>query len=213
MRYDSFIPSAYKVNLISCLITRAFRICSTERAFNFELDFLKKYFLNNLFPCKFIDKVFRSTISSFYKEDRTISTVQKKTIYLSLPYLDLQSNSVKRKIIAIVSKFYPQIDTKIIFSSSFKLKNFFKFKDVMPLLLASSVIYKYQCGQCPATYIGETKKQMKVRISQHQGLSFRTNVPLSTKPNSKIYEHAEINDHHIDRNNFKILTNCNNHDL
>ena len=33
LRYDSFVPSFYKTNLIKCLIYRAFRICSTENGF------------------------------------------------------------------------------------------------------------------------------------------------------------------------------------
>ena len=39
LRYDSFVPSFYKTNLIKCLIYRAFRICSTENGFLSEIDF------------------------------------------------------------------------------------------------------------------------------------------------------------------------------
>ena len=85
--------------------------------------------------------------------------------------------------------------------------NFFKFKDRVPLSLASSVVYQYTCRQCSATYICETKKQLRVRISQHKGISFRTNRPLSSFDSSKIYEHAFDSNHPISDDSFKNLSN------
>ena len=80
-------------------------------------------------------------------------------------------------------------------------------------LLLLFYIYQYTCKQCSATYIGETKKQLKVRISQHKGISFRTNRPLSSFDSSKIYEHAFDNNHPISDDSFKILSNSNVFDL
>ena len=42
MKFDSFVPHLFKTNLISCLIKRAFKICSEETAFNAELSYLQK---------------------------------------------------------------------------------------------------------------------------------------------------------------------------
>ena len=66
--------------------------------------------------------------------------------------------------------------------------NYFKFKDTLPLSLVSSVISQYSCEQCSSTYIGLTRKQMKVRISNHKNISFRTGASLNTPENSKIFE-------------------------
>ena len=38
-KFDSFVPHQFKTNLISCLIKRAFKICSEETAFNAELSY------------------------------------------------------------------------------------------------------------------------------------------------------------------------------
>ena len=61
----------------------------------------------------------------------------------------------------------------------------------------------------PATSV----KQLKVRISQHKGRSFRTNSLLSCPENSKILDHSLNSGHPIIDNNFKILDSCKNNDL
>ena len=43
--FFSFIPESYKRNLITCLVTRAFRIGSHATIFDIELEFLKDFFL------------------------------------------------------------------------------------------------------------------------------------------------------------------------
>ena len=120
---------------------------------------------------------------------------------------------MKRRLKSIIEHFYPQVNARIIFQSSNSIQNFFKLKDRIPLSLASSVVYQYTCRQCSATYIGETKKQLKVRISQHKGISFRTNRPLSSFDSSKIYDHAFDSNHPISDDSFKILSNSNVFDL
>ena len=59
-----------------------------------------------------------------------------------------------------------------------------------------------------------TSKQLKIRISQHMGRSFRTgNINSNEINNSKIFEHFEQKDHPISVEDFKILTSCPNEDL
>ena len=66
---------------------------------------------------------------------------------------------MKRRLKSVIEHFYPQVNARTIFQSSNSIENFFKFKDRVPLSLASSVVYQYTCRQCSATYIGESKKQ------------------------------------------------------
>ena len=115
---------------------------------------------------------------------------------------------MKCRLKSIIEHFYPQINARIIFQSSKSIQNFMKFKDRVPLSLASSVVYQYTCRQCSATYIGETKKQLRVRISQHKGISFRTDRPLSSFDSSKIYEPSFDSNQPTSDDSFKILSNC-----
>ena len=91
---------------------------------------------------------------------------------------------------------------------SLTIQNFFSFKDKLLISLVSSVIYQYSCGQCSATYIGETRKQLKVK-----GISFRTGNMLNSVEKSKILDHSLNSGHCTSKNNFKILDSCQPFDL
>ena len=80
-------------------------------------------------------------------------------------------------------------------------------------MLRNSVTYQFSCGQCSSSYICQTVKQLKVRISQHKGRSFRTNNLLTCPENNKILEHSLNFEHSIHDHNFKILDNPHNFDL
>ena len=44
MKYNSAISSSFKLNLVQCLVHRAFKICSSYLSFTKELDFLRNFF-------------------------------------------------------------------------------------------------------------------------------------------------------------------------
>ena len=63
----------------------------------------------------------------------------------------------------------------------------FPFKDKIPYLCCSCVIYKYQCDQCSSSYIGETQKQFKYIIHPIKLENFKL-VNKSNKYEIKIVE-------------------------
>ena len=73
MRFDSFIPYKYKINLISCLVTRAFRICSRLCSFEEEIVYLKNYLCQNKFPLNIVSNTIKSTLARLYKNSETKS--------------------------------------------------------------------------------------------------------------------------------------------
>ena len=64
-----------------------------------------------------------------------------------------------------------------------------------------------------SSYVGQTVMQFKVRISQHQGRSYRTGNYLTCPENSKILEHSLNSGHPVVENDFKILDYCDNFDI
>ena len=89
----------------------------------------------------------------------------------------------------------------------------FPFKDKIPYLCCSCVIYKYQCDQCSSSYIGETQEQIKYRIFQHKGVSCRTGNRLTCPPNSNIRQHALDSDHPIKLENFKLVNKSSKYEI
>ena len=75
----------------------------------------------------------------------------------------------------ILSRLYPQINFQFIFNNQLSVEFFFfKFKDRIPYPLQSCVVYKFSCGQCTSTYIGETYPHLPTRIAEYKGMSVRT---------------------------------------
>ena len=52
-------------------------------------------------------------------------------------------------------------------STSFKIKNYFSYKDSIPNDLKSFLVYKFTCASCSSSYIGETCRHFKTRIEEH----------------------------------------------
>ena len=51
--------------------------------------------------------------------------------------------------------------------SSFKIKNYFSYRDPIPDNLKSLLVYKFTCASSSSSYIGETCLHFKTRIEEH----------------------------------------------
>ena len=106
----------------------------------------------------------------------------------------------------ILSGFYPHISFQILQVNKRTIGSLFPYKDRLPKELKSSIIYKFSCASCQASYVGSTTRKLIERVSEHLGKSARTgNVSLVPK-------HSAIRDHmhgpcdtFFDINNFEVL--------
>ena len=73
-------------------------------------------------------------------------------------------------------------------------------KDRIPDNDKSNVVYKINCRDCDASCVGETKRALKTRVSEH-----RRAVENMDFSDSALAQHAWEHDHHIDRTNTCIL--------
>ena len=67
---------------------------------------------------------------------------------------------------------------KLVFNS-FKVKNYFSYKDPNPNDLKSFLGYNFTCASCSSRYIGETCRHFKTRIEEH----------IKTDNKSHIFKH------------------------
>jgi hypothetical protein len=214
LKIFSAVNINYCLCLVQCLVDRAYRICSDYASFTAELEFLRRYFFRNGYPLSTIERCFRFKLDSFFNPREPIHSVSKKIIYQSLPYMDAKTNAqVKKDLNAIVSQFYPQLVLRLCFRNMFTVGSFFHNKDRIPTLVRSNVVYWYQCGQCDATYCGETTRHLQTRIAEHRGVSARTGRSVASPLNSNIRDHSLNNDHVIQSENFKIISTSNSFDL
>ena len=80
-------------------------------------------------------------------------------------------------------------------------------------MVSSKIIYKYLCGKCNSSNVGETRRHFISRICERNGISPRTNVPFANPPFSNIREHALNCNHPIKIDNFSVLAKCQDYDL
>ena len=183
--------------MIYTLAYRCSKICSDWTKCHEELNFLKQVFLKNFYPLSFIEICFKMVINKLVIKRPQVTTVEKKTLIPSLPYLGDISLQTRTKLRKSFKNILNCCKLQIVFKSQRKLANVFRFKDRLPFDLVSGVVYKYTCGRCNSFYYGETDRHLKVRSGEHIGIS-----PLTFREVKPSKESA-IRDH---------LLNCNNND-
>ena len=211
--FFNFTPIIFKYSAIKTLIFRAFNISSNYQNFHLELEFLKNFFTNNGYPITVFYKIvneFLNKTFNYNNKNSNIFEVPKLELYFKFPFFGTQSDKLKTELTNVLNKYFPYIKPKFIFINNFKTGNFFKFKDELPKDCVSGVVYKFCCPLCGGFYIGSTIKTLKCRVSQHNGTSCRTGLPVKAS-------HSSIRDHtirscntNIDISKFKILIRNNN---
>ena len=75
----------------------------------------------------------------------------------------------------------------VLFKTTNKFKNYFRVKDLVPETLRSI--------SCTASCVGKTDRHMKVRVSEHQGVSTRTGKPVKKTLSTSVRDQMLICDH------------------
>ena len=205
-KFSSFIPVDYKRNLILTLATRAFNICSSYLSIHTEFLFIKRTLYLNGFNGLFCESYIGKQLQRLLHPPSKKITVDRAVMYFPLTFTGNSSFSLRNKLTKLLREFYPQVLVRVIFKPKYTIQNLFKFKDVVPQELQSSIIYQYECNCCRALYIGQSKRQFKVRLFEHWGKSIRTNRPLGKPPFSSIRQHSHDCDHPMDSSSFSILS-------
>ena len=209
--FSSFIPLEHKFGLVYTLLHRCFCFVSDMSKFHFEIEKLKEILLSNGYSNNFFDKCISKFMNTLYIKKPVMLTVPKKQLYLVLPFMGKMSALVKSGLARSLHKRLPFCKVKIIFKTSNRLKNYFSFKDVVPEPLRSCQIYNFTCGSCNASYIGKTFRHMKVRVSEHQGVSPRTGKHLKGTLSTSVRDHMLDCNHIVAWDDFKVLGRESNH--
>ena len=93
--------------------------------------------------------------------------------------------------------------------NTLSIGTFFKCKDRLPKSCQSTVVYKFCCASCEASYVGSTLRNLHSRIQQHLGKSVRTGNFLSNPDPSPIRDHSLSCDTLVTPDNFSILGKTN----
>ena len=178
MSFFSFCSFNFKLNSVKTLLHRAYNISSTYFNFDTEIKFLLDFFISNGFTSGLIYYLTKQFLNRKYSNN-TISTCQPYTYYTSFPFFGHYSEKMKIELTELLKKHIPGCSFKIVLSNRHTIGSYFKYKDTLPLMSRSSVIYKYVCSVCGAQYIGSSTRTLNIRSAEHKGVSYRTGQALN----------------------------------
>ena len=203
--FYSFCFQKFKMNSISTLLHRAFMLTSDWQLFHEEIKFLSTYFKNNCYPSKLFHNNVKRFLNKKLSPANRIPTVPKLDMYVCIPFLMNNSQFYKR-IYEIIRTNIPAVNIKLIPKNPLTIGSLFRYKDRLNPLMTSKVVYKYTCPRCDfGSYIGATKRLLRVRINSHNGVSHRTGCRISNPEFSSIREHSKKCKSHIEYEDFTIL--------
>ena len=185
--FDSFTSFSYKIGLIKTLTDRAYKINSDAAKLKEDLKYIVGVLQRNMFPMILIKKVMKSCLDKLESgnppPDPPINSDGEVIVprYFKLPYVGPYSSSVKLRLRQLLDTYCKDIDVCLIFTS-FKIGQYFSNKDRIPAELKSRVVYKFVCGGCEASYIGQTIRHLSTRTHEH----------LCTDHDSAIYKHLHV---------------------
>ncbi|KAL6418881.1 hypothetical protein ACFW04_011716 [Cataglyphis niger] len=173
------------------LIDRAFRLFHPQfhqKNFNFIINIL----LNNNYPLDFIFLTLHNRLKYLFnnhnKSNRNPSDEIEETIK-------------KEKFFTILYYITRDLGVKLSYFSLNKLHRFIKVhKDQEPKASSSNIIYKINCDNCDASYVGQTGRQLQTRIKEH-----RNHIRRNTSSHSIIIDHRLQHNHEFKWNDVKIL--------
>ncbi|XP_070155138.1 uncharacterized protein [Polyergus mexicanus] len=148
---------------------------------NFKL--VVEILLDNGYPLEFVFKVLNERLKTLFHKvnsnlDNTKQIIEpEKVSYLTIPYVPAITEQFKN--------FTRDLNVKLSYRSLNKLNRFIKIhKDSCPKSIHSNVIYKINCDNCDASYVGQTKRQLHTRISEH-----KNHIRRNTTNHSVITDH------------------------
>ena len=167
MHSKSFTSFSYKISLIKCLTYRSFKICNNWNSFHNDIGNIKSNLIKNAFPPFLIDKVIKKYLDYKFSSNQNQLKDKSDVHYFKLPYIGNLSHHIKNKLSKLCKEFCKEnFNIKLVFNS-FKIKNYFTYKDAISNDLKSFLVYKFTCASCSSSYIGETCRHFKTRIEKH----------------------------------------------
>jgi len=107
----------------------------------------------------FIFTTINNRIKYYLYKNSTIKSNNNKIQYCTIPYIKNFSN----KMASSFSKY----NLKIAYRCNNELDTFIKTnKDPLLYTQKCQVVYKISCNDCNATYVGQTKRQLIIRIKE-----------------------------------------------
>jgi len=200
LNFHSQHPFTHKKGTMTSLIDRVILLSHPEfHKDNF--DFIIRTLLDNGYPLSIIFSNIRRRLQTkfFYRNPATHTqknnnTHNTTTTYFIIPYISFIANK-------FIQYFKKISFCNLAFTCYKKLNQFIKVhKDPLPKTSRPNVVYKINCTECEASYVGQTKRNLNIRISEH-----RNHIRRSSPQPSVITDHRLEFGHDFDWDKVEVL--------
>ncbi|KYN11190.1 hypothetical protein ALC57_16658 [Trachymyrmex cornetzi] len=117
--------------------------------------------------------------------NKRVFSIKKLRFHIYIPGKDITKN----------------LNVSMAFFSLNKLNCFIKtHKDPLPNMAKKHIVYKINCNNCDASYVGQTKRKLKTRITEH-----RNDIRKSNNNYSVVTRYRLEHGHDFDLENIEIV--------
>ena len=193
LHFKSSHPIEQKRAMIFTLVDKA--TCLADKIFhNKNINIIKEFLVNNEYPLKFVNYNIKKRLQKikFSEPSNSLSKDYNNCNFnISIPYIPKFFNEVKKNLKTYSIRSIPQIYNTLD-------KIIIRGKDKTDKKTSTNVVYKINCNECNASYVGETKRQLKCRIQEHV-------ANLKKDGQYVINQHMTEHKHTFDFNGTEIL--------
>ncbi|XP_024891393.1 uncharacterized protein LOC112467144 [Temnothorax curvispinosus] len=196
-RYLNFLsqhPHCQKKGTVICLIDRVFKL-SHPKFHEKNLKLVIHILLQNCYPLEFIFKVMQERLKFLFSNSGNTDDENSidRVPYFTIPYVPQLTEKYKN-----LTK---DLNVKLSYFSLNKLNRYIRVhKDTLPSTSHRKVVYKIDCGDCEASYVGQTGRQLLTRIKEHD-----SHIRRNCTGHSVITDHRLEHKHEFKWNDVKIL--------
>ena len=135
------------------MIDRSLKICNNWNSFHNDIENINSNLIKNTYPLFLIDKVIKKYLDYKFSSNQSQLKDTPDVHYFKLPYIGNLSHHIKNKLSKLCKEFCKEnLNIKLVFNS-FKIKNYFSYKDPIPYDLKSFLAYQCTCASCSSSYI------------------------------------------------------------
>ena len=147
-----------------------------------EFEKITDLLLRNGYPLSFIQNHIRRFLNKRYS-NLTSKNNDKHTrrIILKLPYIGNPSIQLEKEFKSFFRRHLSNTLNLNVVHTCYKIGDMFKHKEKQPTLYRNNVVYKLNCS-CGSTYIGQTRRNLKSRLDEHN-------------PATKPIHHSDVTKH------------------
>ncbi|KAL6421510.1 hypothetical protein ACFW04_014281 [Cataglyphis niger] len=161
-RYINFYSNhsfKYKINIIFNFVDHAI-LLSDDQFHGKNIDVVKQILLNNCFPTHVINRYIYKRLNFLKHRVNSIpgngESSTEKPSYIALPFVEGLSDDIGRM--------FKNMEFTVVYNIFKKLNSLIKSdKDGLPISNRTEVVYKINCKNCSASYIGQTKRHLSTR--------------------------------------------------